>query len=98
MKCDLLDPKNDYVVKRLFGDAPDLLVAPINAVRRCAAPITPIAVKNPAIDAADLEKGRAEALRLTAINLIQGTGLSDATIAAITGLGVADLAALRRTV
>ena len=42
------------------------------------------------------EEGRAEALRLTAINLIHGTDLSDAAIAAITGLGVADLAALRR--
>ena len=52
--CDLLDPKNNYVFKRLFADAPDLLVALINAVRRCAAPITHIAVKNPAIDAAEL--------------------------------------------
>ena len=43
------------------------------------------------------EEGRA-ALRLTAINLIHGTDLSDAAIAAITGLGVDDLAALRRTV
>ena len=52
--CELLDPKNDYVFKRLFADAPDLLAALINAVRRCAAPITHIAVKNPAIDAAEL--------------------------------------------
>ncbi|WP_295589744.1 PD-(D/E)XK nuclease family transposase, partial [uncultured Lamprocystis sp.] len=51
---DLLDPKNDSVFKRLFADAPDLLVGLINAVRRCAAPITHIAVKNPAIDAAEL--------------------------------------------
>jgi hypothetical protein len=35
-------------------------------------------------------------LRLTAINLLHGTDLSDAAIAAITGLGVDDLAALRR--
>jgi hypothetical protein len=35
-------------------------------------------------------------LRLTAINLIHGTDLSDAAIAVITGLGVADLAALRQ--
>ncbi len=41
------------------------------------------------------EEGRA-ALRLTAINLIRGTDLSDAAIAAITGLGVDELAALRR--
>ena len=42
------------------------------------------------------EEGRTEALRLTAINLIRGTSLDDAAIAAITGLGVDDLAALRR--
>ncbi len=42
------------------------------------------------------EAGRTEALRLTAINLIRATGLDDAAIAAITGLGVDDLAALRR--
>ena len=42
------------------------------------------------------EEGRAEALRNMSINLIHGTDLSDAAIAAITGLGVADLAALRR--
>ncbi|MBK5969582.1 hypothetical protein CCR91_12595 [Thiorhodovibrio winogradskyi] len=30
---DLLDPKNDYVFKRLFVRAPELLVALINAVR-----------------------------------------------------------------
>jgi len=34
---------------------------------------------------------------LTAINLIHGTDLTDTAIAAITGLGVDDLAALRRT-
>jgi predicted transposase/invertase (TIGR01784 family) len=42
------------------------------------------------------EAGRTEALRLTAVNLIRGTGLDDAAIAAITGLSVDDLAALRR--
>ena len=51
---DLLDPKNDYVFKRLFADAPALLVALINAVRRHAAPITHIEVRNPAIEAAEL--------------------------------------------
>jgi len=29
----LLDPKNDYVFKRLFTQAPELLVSLINAVR-----------------------------------------------------------------
>lgn len=42
------------------------------------------------------EAGRTETLRLTAINLIRGTGLDDTAIAAITGLSVDDLAALRR--
>lgn len=30
---DLLDPKHDYVFKRLFGEAPALLVALINDLR-----------------------------------------------------------------
>ena len=51
----LLDPKNDYVFKRLFADNPALLVALINAVRPHAPPITQIEVKNPAIDAEDLQ-------------------------------------------
>ena len=42
------------------------------------------------------EEGRTEALRLIAINLIRGSGLDDAAIAAITGLSVDNLAALRR--
>ena len=42
------------------------------------------------------EEGRTETLRLMAVNLIRGTGLDDAAIAAITGLSVDDLAALRR--
>ena len=42
------------------------------------------------------EEGRTEALRLTAINLIRGTGLDDAAIAVITGFSIDDLAALRR--
>jgi hypothetical protein len=36
---DLLDPKNDYVFKRLFVRAPRLLVALINAVRHAEPPI-----------------------------------------------------------
>jgi len=51
----LLDPKNDYVFKRLFTDNPTLLVALINAVRPQAPPITQIEVKNPTIDADDLQ-------------------------------------------
>jgi len=46
----LLDPKNDFVFKTLFADAPDLLSALINAVRPDAAPITVIDVLNPRID------------------------------------------------
>jgi len=51
----LLDPKNDYVFKRLFADNSSLLVALINAIRPHAPPITQIEVKNPAIDADDLQ-------------------------------------------
>jgi len=50
----LLDPKNDYVFKRLFADAPALLAALINAVRAHAPPIMRLTVKNPAIDAEEL--------------------------------------------
>ena len=42
------------------------------------------------------EEGRLEALRLTASNLIQATTLDDRAISEITGLDVADIAALRR--
>ena len=48
----LLDPKNDYVFKRLFADDPVLLADLINAVRHRAAPITGLRVRNPTIDAA----------------------------------------------
>ncbi len=51
----LLDPKNDYVFKRLFADDPALLADLINAVRHRAAPITDLTVRNPAIDAAELQ-------------------------------------------
>ena len=36
---DLLDPKNDFVFKRVFADEPELLVALINAVRFRAPPV-----------------------------------------------------------
>ena len=42
------------------------------------------------------QEGKLEALRQTAINLIQATTLDDAAIAAITGLRVDEIAALRR--
>jgi predicted transposase/invertase (TIGR01784 family) len=51
----LLDPKNDYVFKRLFADNPALLADLINAVRHRAAPITGLRVRNPTIDAAELQ-------------------------------------------
>lgn len=50
----LLDPKNDYVFKRLLADEPALLLALINAVRRRAPPISALEVRNPAIDADEL--------------------------------------------
>ena len=51
---DLLDPKNDYVFKRLFADAPNLLAALINAVLAPAAPVVVVSVRNPGIDPAEL--------------------------------------------
>jgi predicted transposase/invertase (TIGR01784 family) len=50
----LLDPKNDYVFKRLFADEPELLIALINAVRYRAPPIRSIRIRNPAIDPSEL--------------------------------------------
>ncbi|QQO55623.1 MAG: Rpn family recombination-promoting nuclease/putative transposase [Thiohalocapsa sp. PB-PSB1] len=50
----LLDPKNDYVFKRLFADEPELLIALINAVRYRAPPIRSIQVRNPNIDPPEL--------------------------------------------
>lgn len=47
---DLLDPRNDYVFKRLFAEAPDLLVALINDLRPDLPDITAVAVLNPHID------------------------------------------------
>jgi predicted transposase/invertase (TIGR01784 family) len=46
----LLDPKNDFVFKRLFADAPDLLAALINAVRSSDPPVQVVEVLNPQID------------------------------------------------
>jgi predicted transposase/invertase (TIGR01784 family) len=46
----LLDPKNDFVFKRLFADAPDLLAELINAVRSAHPPVQVVEVLNPRID------------------------------------------------
>jgi predicted transposase/invertase (TIGR01784 family) len=50
----LLDPKNDYVFKKLFAEAPALLAALINAVRGTEPPVTVVAVLNPRIEPEEL--------------------------------------------
>lgn len=45
----LLDPKNDFVFKRLFADAPELLAELINAIRYDRPPIQELTVLNPLI-------------------------------------------------
>lgn len=50
----LLDPKNDFVFKKLFAQAPDLLAELINAVREDQPPVTVIEVLNPTIDPQEL--------------------------------------------
>jgi len=50
----LLDPKNDFVFKKLFVNAPDLLAALINAVRPNERPVTVVEVLNPNITPEDL--------------------------------------------
>ena len=51
---DLLDPKNDYVFKRLFVEAPALLADLISAVRHDEPPVLEVCVLNPRIEPADL--------------------------------------------
>ena len=51
----LLDPKNDFVFKKLFAGAPALLAALINAVRSGEPPIEVVEVANPRIDASDIK-------------------------------------------
>ena len=51
----LLDPKNDYVFKRLFASDPELLVALINDLRPDLPDITAVDVINPGISDADLQ-------------------------------------------
>ncbi len=50
----LLDPTNDYVFKRLFGEAPELLVALINDPRPDLPDITSVEILNPNIESSDL--------------------------------------------
>ncbi len=50
----LLDPKNDFVFKKLFASSPELLANLINAVRPNARPVTVIEVLNPNITPEDL--------------------------------------------
>ena len=50
----LLDPKNDYIFKRLFATAPHLLSALINAVRHEEEPVEVIEVLNPRIEPEEL--------------------------------------------
>ena len=47
---DLLDPKNDFVFKKLFVEAPGLLAELINAVRHDHEPIEVVEILNPHID------------------------------------------------
>ena len=54
MHTDLLDPKNDYVFKRLLADSPALLSSLINAVRHDRPPVSVVRVLNPAIQPEDL--------------------------------------------
>lgn len=50
----LLDPTNDYVFKRLFAGAPELLVALINDLRPDLPDIASVEVLNPSIEANEL--------------------------------------------
>jgi predicted transposase/invertase (TIGR01784 family) len=51
MKPDtLLDPKNDYVFKKLFAEAPALLAGLINDVRSDDPPVEVVEVINPRIE------------------------------------------------
>jgi predicted transposase/invertase (TIGR01784 family) len=52
----LLDPTNDYVFKRLFADAPDVLVALINDLRPDLPAITSVEILNPTIEPSELNR------------------------------------------
>ncbi|MCL7929604.1 Rpn family recombination-promoting nuclease/putative transposase, partial [Halomonas llamarensis] len=51
---ELLDPTNDYVFKRLFAEAPDLLVDLINDLRPDLPDIASVDISNPNIEPAEL--------------------------------------------
>jgi predicted transposase/invertase (TIGR01784 family) len=51
---ELLDPKNDFVFKKLFAQAPTLLAELINAVRSTEPPVQVIEVLNPTITPQEL--------------------------------------------
>ena len=51
---ELLDPTNDYVFKRLFAEAPDLLVDLINDMRPDLPDITSVEIINPNIEPTEL--------------------------------------------
>ena len=50
----LLDPKNDYVFKRVFANAPELLIQLINDIRQDEPDIIELEVLNPQIDPEEL--------------------------------------------
>jgi len=54
MSNTLLDPKNDFVFKKLFVNAPDLLADLINAVRSDEDPVEVIDILNPQIEPEEL--------------------------------------------
>jgi len=54
MSLPLLDPTNDYVFKRVFAEAPDLLVALINDLRPDLPNIEAVEVLNPNIEPSEL--------------------------------------------
>lgn len=66
----LLDPKNDYVFKRLFANAPDLLRHLINDLRPNLPRITSVKVLNPEIQPAEL-KGKSIRLDIHAVDANQ---------------------------
>ncbi|MEA3643968.1 MAG: Rpn family recombination-promoting nuclease/putative transposase [Lamprobacter sp.] len=49
MAADLLDPRNDYVFKRIFAGSPDLAAALINDLRPSAPPVVTVDILNPTI-------------------------------------------------
>jgi len=51
--CSLLDPKNDFVFKRIFTEHPDALVDLINDLRPDLPAITEVEILNPTITPAD---------------------------------------------